>query len=42
MGAAQKARKQQDGGINLLHSWIPVAGPLVGGLVAALCFVLMY
>lgn len=24
------------------YSWIPVAGPLFGGLVAALCFVLMY
>ncbi len=24
------------------YSWVPVAGPLVGGLVAALCFVLIY
>ena len=24
------------------YSWVPVAGPLVGGALAALCFVLMY
>ncbi len=24
------------------YSWIPVAGPLVGGLLAALCFILIY